>query len=235
MQRQKNQISSTCEHCTCRMDNVFNKLNPDEIRLISSHKICKHFQKGDTIFREGMRSVGLYCISYGKVKIFKTGDEGRDQIVRLAGTGDIIGYRALISDEPYFASAVALEDSAVCLVPLADFKTFVEQNQSFTKGLLQMLSHDLREAENRMLRMAQKSVRERLAATLLLLIDTYGTSGPDNTLKIELSREEMASLVGTATETVIRLISDFKTEGLIVTNGKKINIHNEKALRAIAE
>jgi CRP/FNR family transcriptional regulator len=83
--------------------------------------------------------------------------------------------------------------------------------------------------------MAQKSVRERLAATLLLLIDTYGTSGPDNTLKIELSREEIASLVGTATETVIRLISDFKTEGLIITNGKKINIQNEQALRAIAE
>jgi len=86
-----------------------------------------------------------------------------------------------------------------------------------------------------MIRMAQKSVRERLAATLLLLIDTYGTSGPDNTLKIELSREEIASLVGTATETVIRLISDFKTEGLIITNGKKINIQNEQALRAIAE
>lgn len=235
MQRPKNQLSTICEDCSCRMDNVFNKLNPDEIRLISSRKICRNYQKGDTIFREGMRSVGLYCISYGKVKIFKTGDEGRDQIVRLADIGDIIGYRAIISDEPYFASAVALEDTAVCLVPLADFKTFVEQNQSFTKGLLQMLSHDLREAENRMIRMAQKSVRERLAATLLLLIDTYGTSGPDNTLKIELSREEIASLVGTATETVIRLISDFKTEGLIITNGKKINIQNEQALRAIAE
>lgn len=130
---------------------------------------------------------------------------------------------------------MALEDTAVCLIPLADFKIFVEQNQSFTKGLLQMLSHDLREAETRMIRMAQKSVRERLAATLLLLMDTYGTFGPDNTLKIELSREEFASLVGTANETVIRLISDFKTEGLIITNGKKISIYNEEALRAIAE
>src|SRR5690554_6707609 len=172
MQRQKNLFSISCEHCSCKMDNVFNKLNPDEIRLISAHKICKHYHKGEAIFREGMKSVGLYCISSGKVKIFKTGDEGRDQIVRLAGTGDIIGYRALISDEPYFASAVALEDTAVCLVPIADFKDFVEQNQNFTKGLLQMLSHDLREAENRMLRLAQKSVRERLAATLLLLVDT---------------------------------------------------------------
>lgn len=228
------QISGSCEKCSCRTDGVFKQLRQEEIDLIQLHKRCRHYAKGEYIFREGTRSNGLYCISSGKVKIFKTGDEGRDYIVRLAGAGDIIGYRALISDEPYYASAVAFEPTTVCLVPTPDFNSFVEGNPSFLKTLMQQLSHDLRVAEERMLHLAQKSVRERLADTLLLLANMYGTRGPEHQLSVELTREDIASLVGTATETTIRLLSDLKSEGIIATNGKKIMIQNEKALRLIA-
>lgn len=216
------------------MDGVFKELSSEEIELIQSHKRCRHYAKGEPIFREGTRANGLYCISSGKVKIFKTGDEGRDYIVRLAGEGDIIGYRALISDEPYYASAVAFEPTSVCLVPTSDFNNFVAENPSFLKSLMQQLSHDLRVAEERMLHLAQKSVRERLADTLLLLIKMYGTHGSNHQISVELTREDIASLVGTATETTIRLLSDLKNEGIIATHGKKIMILNEKALRTIA-
>jgi CRP/FNR family transcriptional regulator len=225
---------STCENCSCRLDGVFKQLRSEEIALLQNNKRCKHYAKGESIFREGTRSNGLYCISSGKVKIFKTGDEGRDYIVRLAGAGDIIGYRALISDEPYYASAVAFEPTSVCLVPTSDFNSFVSGNPGFLKSLMQQLSHDLRVAEERMLHLAQKSVRERLADTLLLLVSMYGTRGSDHQLSVELTRDDIASLVGTATETTIRLLSDLKSEGIIATNGKKIMILNEKALKAIA-
>lgn len=228
----KNQ--STCVNCSCRMDGVFKQLRAEEVTLLQQHKRCKTFGKGEFIFREGTRSNGLYCISTGKVKIFKTGDEGRDYIVRLAGEGDIIGYRALISDEPYYASAVAFEPTSVCLVPTVDFNSFVSGNPAFLKSLMQQLSHDLRVAEERMLNLAQKSVRERLADALLLLATLYGTRGADNQLSVELTREDIASLVGTATETTIRLLSDMKSEGIIATHGRKIMIQNEKALRLIA-
>ncbi len=225
---------NSCENCTCRIDNAFGKLNNAEVELINTHKICRHYHKGEQIFREGTRAIGLFCISNGKVKIYKTGDEGRDQIVRLAGRGDIIGYRAVVSNEPYFASAMALEDTTVCMVPLADFNQFMTENADFVRAIIQKLSQDLRHAEERLLRLAQKSVRERMADTLLLLMDTYGTHGADCLLNIELSREDIAAMVGTATETAIRLISDFRAEGILVTHAKKIGIRNEKALRAIA-
>jgi CRP-like cAMP-binding protein len=223
-----------CEQCTCRLDGVFNKLLPPEVELLQRHKVCRHYAKGEYLFRQGTRSNGLFCISSGKVKIFKTGDEGRDYIVRLAGEGDIIGYRALISEEPYFASAVAFEPTTVCLVSTKDFNTFLESNSGFQKSLIQQLSHDLRVAEQRMLHLAQRSVRERLADTLLLLIKLYGMKGPNNLLQVEMNREDIASLVGTATETTIRLLSDLKSEGIIQTQGKKIMIRNIKALQAIA-
>lgn len=222
-----------CEYCSCKAGNVFKELKQYELHQIDAAKTCFHYKKGDTIFREGNRANGLFCISSGKVKIFKTGDEGKDQIVRLAKTGDIIGYRALLSMEPYYATAAALEDTAVCMIPARDFNKFIQENPAFTGGLVLKLTQDLKTAEERMLRMAQKSVRERLAATLLMLMETYGTTGPEKILNIDLSREDMASLVGTATETVIRLISDFKTERLIATRGKKILLLNEKALKTI--
>jgi CRP-like cAMP-binding protein len=229
------QTMKQCEHCDCLKKNALKELNQFELHQVDTRKVCSQFKKGEIIFREGNRANGLYCISSGKVKIYKTGIEGRDQIVRMAKTGDIIGYRALLSGEPYFASASALEDTSVCMIPASDFNKYTDLNPSFSKGLLQKLTQDLKESEERMMRMAQKSVRERLAATLLLLMQTFGTVGPDKVLNVDLSREDIASLVGTATETVIRLISDFKTEQIIATRGKKILILNEKALHIIGD
>jgi CRP-like cAMP-binding protein len=228
-------IMQQCEHCSCVKQNVLKELDQFELHQIDARKVCSQFKKGEIIFREGNRANGLYCISSGKVKIYKTGMEGRDQIVRLAKKGDVIGYRSLLSGEPYFASASALEDTAVCMIPASDFHKYTEANPSFSMGLLQKLTHDLKIAEERMMRMAQKSVRERLASTLLLLMQTFGTIGPERVLNVDLSREDIASLVGTATETVIRLISDFKTEQIIATRGKKILILNEKALKIIGD
>lgn len=224
-----------CETCSIRMQNLFRALDLDEVRTMSGAKRTRIFKKGELIFREGEHSVGLFCISAGKIKVLKTGEEGRDLIVRLARSGDVIGYRALISREPYYASAVALEDSRVCFVPADEFFRFVGGNAGFSMELIQTLSRDLRKAEERILYLAQKTVRERLADALILLRDTYGYAADDDKmLDVHLSREDFASLVGTATETVIRLISDLRAEGLIETPGKRVRLLNEKALRQLA-
>lgn len=217
------------------MDNLFKSLNDEQVRAMSANKRSKMYRKGELIFREGEHAAGLFCISSGNIKVFKTGSEGRDLIVRLARSGDAIGYRALISREPYYASAVALEDAQVCFVPSEEFFRYIGDNPAFTMELIQTLSRDLRMAEERILRLAQKTVRERLADALTLLLDTFGPDPADpRMVNVHLSREDFASLVGTATETVIRLISDFRSEGLIETPGKRIRILDEKALRQIA-
>ncbi|MCH8494824.1 MAG: Crp/Fnr family transcriptional regulator [Balneolales bacterium] len=217
------------------MENIFKRLDLLEVQGLNLQKRSKSYKKGEVIFRESELSNGLFCISSGKVKVFKTGTEGRDLIVRLARRGDVIGYRALISREPYYASAIALEESNVCFVPAEEFFKYIGENPAFSMELIQTLSRDLRMAEERILHLAQKTVRERLADSLILLTDTYGYDKTDSKLlDVHLSREDFASLVGTATETAIRLISDFRTEGLIETPGKRIRILNEKALRKIA-
>ncbi|MCC5925932.1 MAG: Crp/Fnr family transcriptional regulator [Bacteroidetes bacterium] len=217
------------------MENIFRALNIDEVRTMSANKRSKVYRRGELIFREGEHAAGLFCLSSGKIKVFKTGEEGRDLIVRLARGGDTIGYRALISREPYYASAVALEESRVCFVPADEFFRYIGMNSDFSMELIQTLSRDLRQAEERILRLAQKTVRERLADALILLRDTYGfTPDDDKMLDVHLSREDFASLVGTATETVIRLISDFRSEGFIETPGKRVRLLDEKALRQLA-
>ena len=223
-----------CTHCPNRGSSVFCNLHGESLEQISDSKSCCVFRKGQIIFHEGGNPYGVYCIKKGKVKLSIVGDEGREQIVRLAGDGDLLGYRSLLVGERYNASAVALEDSQVCFVPRDVFTGAVKHDANLSYEMLKLLSNQLKDAEVKLTHLAQKSVRERLAETLLFLKETYGYE-PDSTyLNVRLSREEIANLVGTATETVIRLLADFNKESLVVLEGKKIMIANIKGLMQVA-
>ena len=214
-----------CDHCEARMSSVLKQVEQPTLEEISGTKACNVMKKGQVIFREGDAPVGLYCLHQGKVKVYKTGDEGRDQIVRFAKAGDVIGYRSLISNEPYNLSAAALEDSVICCIPKDTFFGTLRRDGSFTMEMIYLLSGQLRKAEDQIVHLAQKPVRERLAETLLILNEVYGTEdGEQSALSIKLSRDELAAVVGTATETLVRTIADLKRENLIATEKKKIRI-----------
>jgi CRP/FNR family transcriptional regulator len=165
------------------------------------------------------------------VKIYKTDDSGREQIVRLAKDGDFLGYRALLSGENYNSSATILENAKVCFIPKSSFTDLISKDQDFQNKLMQAVCHDLGVMEQKMADMANKTVRQRLATTLLMLKNSYGIDGDQKTeIDIALTREDLAKIVGTATETLIRLLSDFKKDGLIDINGKKISIVNAKGI-----
>ena len=222
-----------CENCPTRKDSLFSTLCLNEATLLSRNKTCNVYKKGQVIFYEGNSPTGLFCINKGKVKVFKLGKLGKEQIVRLAKAGDVLGYRALIGEAVYSASAEALEDATVCFLDKKDFLDVLQHNDNMPLRMMQMLCHELGEAENVIQSMAQKSVRERLAEALLLLKKKYGMDATDNTsLGICLTREDLANMVGTATETVIRLLSDFKDEKIISFEGRKIKFLNfEKLLK----
>jgi CRP-like cAMP-binding protein len=203
----------------------------DELNLLAPAKTFQTYQKGQVIFREGGRLSSLYCIFQGKAKMIKTGGDGKEQIMRFAREGDTMGYRALMSDAPYACSAVALEDCVVCTVPRPDVLSVMAQNAQFTHALLRLLTAALTESETRMLHMTYKPVRERLAGALLLLHRTFCD---DASPSIPISRDDLASLIGTATETASRLVSEFKEEGLIATKGSKITILNAATLTQIS-
>lgn len=222
-------VSPNCQKCSCRPDMLFKEMPDEDVAVISMKKNCRRFKKGQIIFHEGQHSSGLYCINEGKIKLYKTSYDGREQIVRLCKPGEVLGYRAVISDKPYAASASTLEDALVCQIPKEEFFNQIEKNPAVALNLIKSLSQELRTAEDRMMNLAQKSVRERLAETLIILKETYGLDD-DSALSISLSREDLANIVGTATETVIRLLADFKKEELISTKGKKIQLVDEKGL-----
>ncbi|TND10075.1 MAG: Crp/Fnr family transcriptional regulator [Bacteroidetes bacterium] len=221
---QKKVAQPECEHCQARYKSIFCSIGQDQVHELDTTKHCQHFKKGQVIFSEGSRPHGLYCVNSGKVKLTMLGDEGREQIVHLAKDGDIMGYRALLSNDTYSLTATALEDASVCFIPRSTFFGLVEKNASLSLQLIKLLSSELRSAERQITDLAQKPVRERLAEALLFIKETYGFEADGQTLNVTMTREEIANIVGTATETVIRLLSDFKTDKLIGLNGKKIKV-----------
>lgn len=222
-----------CKNCTSRAASLLGCCRGSELEQLSATKSCYAYKKGQLIFHEGGKPSGLYCINSGKIKIAKLGSDGKEQIVRLAKPGDVIGYRALMADSNYSASAVALEDAVVCFVPRSQFLELISQNVDFANGLMKLLSNALGEAEERMVQMAYKPVRERLAEALLLLQKTYQQREGEDNFTISISREDLASIVGTAKETTIRLLSDFKDEHIISTKGSSITILDPEKLYKI--
>lgn len=213
-----------CDHCASRLCSVFNELSGEEMEKINHSKGGNLYRRGQNIFYEGTRPSGLYCINSGKVKIYKIDHTGKEQIVRLAKAGDILGYRSLISGELYSSFAAPLEDSLICFIPKNVFFNLLHSNSNLSMKIMRMLSQDLKSAENRIANMAQKPVRERLAETLLILREFYGLEDDEATLGVALTREDLANVVGTATETVIRLLSEFKHDRIIDLKGRKIKI-----------
>ncbi|UOE34382.1 Crp/Fnr family transcriptional regulator [Hymenobacter monticola] len=206
----------------------------EELEFISGNKVAQSYQKGQRIFQEGAPSLGLHCVSQGKIKVTKTGGDGKEQIVRLAKDGDMLGFQSLLTEPKYSTSAVALEDCVVCFIPRADFFRVWQSNVQFSTSLMQMMAKALGAAEVQMLHLAYKPVRERLAEALLLLYHTFRKEQDTEIFSMSFSREDLASLVGTAKETATRLLSDFKEAGIIATRGSLVSILQPNRLSEIA-
>ncbi len=230
----KNQIEKIqCSHCLSRSSSMFNHLTNEEVAEVDKVKTCHIYKKGDNIFNEGGTPHGVYCIKYGKVKIYKTGSEGKDQIIKFAKDGDMVGYRSLLCNEKFNASAGCLDETVVCFVPKEHILKMVTENAGLAMNIMQHTCHDLGEASKVITRLAQKSITERVAEVILILQSNFGTD-KNNCIDVVLSREDLANMAGTATETLIRTLSKFQAEGFIELDGKRIKILNAEQLGKIA-
>ncbi len=226
----KNETS--CEHCPSLSKGVFCSLANNELKEVSDHKVTNVYKKGQTLFVQGNHPFGLYCISTGNIKVTKIGTDGKESIVRIATAGDVLGHRSLFTNQYYSATATALEDTKVCFLDKKFIMKVIQEKPSVSMNVIEKLSTDMGAAENKLSSLHQKNVRERLAELLLLLKESHGVTGDDGRtlINLKLTREEMATMIGTANETLIRFISEFKEAGLIEQEGKKIFILNEKDL-----
>ena len=222
-----------CDKCALETGAIFKHLSRDEVDMINFEKEFRQFKRGDVLYNEGSRISGFYCIHSGIIKVFKTGLDGKEQIIRFAKPGDIIAYRSVLSNEVACTSAKVIEDSQVCFIPAEILISLVKSNSTYAHELLKLACHELGEANSFITDIAQKTVRERLAEILLLLVHDFGLDD-QNYLQISLTREELANIVGTATESVIRLLSEFKTDRLVELAGRKIKILDKKGLEKIS-
>ncbi|MEO1652683.1 MAG: Crp/Fnr family transcriptional regulator [Bacteroidota bacterium] len=223
-----------CSECQIRGKCIFSDLEGCYLDEVSDKKNINHYPKGSIIFHEHNYPLGLFGIYKGKVKIYKTAETGKEHILSLAREGDVLGYRSLVSGEKYEVSAATLEDCQVCFIPKNVFMDILKQSNNLTGTVMEMLTGDLKVAENKITHMAQKTVKERVAETLLMLKEFYGFDTDGSTINVSLSREDIANLVGTATETLIRSLAEFKKNQIIDLKGKKISILNHKLLDRIA-
>lgn len=225
---------SKCEQCIVREFSSLKALSKDELLKISECKTTHIIKKGEVIFEEGENVNGIYCIKDGVCKLTKLSANGKDHIVKLVTKGELLGQRSMISEEPVNLSAVALEDMNICFIPKTEVMGFFDKNNQFSMSVMKTICGDLKDADDHMVNLAQKTVKERLAETLLYLHDTFGKN-EDQSLKVQLSRDELASMIGTATESCIRLLSDFKKLDLIELSGKKIVLKDISKLKKLAE
>lgn len=214
---------------------IFSVLSPEEKEILKTGLSAAFYKKGDYIFKEGDKPNSLICLSEGKVKVFKEGVGGREQIVRMAKPIGFIGYRALFAEENHHASAVAIEDSTVCSVDKETLYNLLRINSELSLSIIKSFATELGFSYFRTVTLTQKHIRGRLAESLLFLKDTYGLEKDEKTIKIYLSREDIANLSNMTTSNAIRTLSAFASEGVIAIDGRKIKILDITKLERISD
>ena len=218
-----------------KSESILSDLPAEDFALLTAHQIEQVYRKGEIIFREGAYPTGIFYITNGKAKKYKLDSEGNEQIIYVANTGELIGYHAILAEDRYPDSAAALEESTITFIHKDDFLTVLGQSDTLSKRLLKTLSHEFAVLVNGLTLFGQRSVRERLALQLVVLREKYKINFESGMLvEINLSRDDLASLVGTVRENVVRILTEFKLEGILKTKGRKIIVLNVNKLVEIA-
>lgn len=223
------------EKFTSKSDSIFKNI-PIEVKSeLEKHMVEKTVKKGQNLFLEGSFPAGIFYLKEGLVKKYKTDHFGKEHILYLCSNGDLLGYSALLCNEPYPDSAAAIETSKLGFISKEYFLKTLYESQELMINLLSSLSHEFSILTNSITVFAHMTVRERLALILLILMATFKKKTDTEPVEILLSREDLSNMVGAATESVVRLIQEFKKEELIQTMGKKIIILKPKELIMISK
>ena len=210
---------------------ILSILSEEEYASLVANQSDQKYLKGDVIFREGAVPAGIFLIRSGKAKKYKVDNLAREQIIYVANHGELIGYHAVLSEERYPDSAAAIEDSLVSFIPKEDFISILNRSPAFSRRLLKALSHEFTVLANSISVIAQRTAPERLAIALIVLREKYKEEGLEgNEIILNISRMDLANMAGIAQENVIRLLKEFKAEGILETEGRKIWIKDIKLL-----
>jgi len=223
-----------CEQCIVRELSSLKALSKDELIHLAKCKDSFLIKKGDVIFNEGDVMNGVYCIKQGTCKLVKMNSSGKDTILKLITKGDLLGQTSILTEGKATLSAVAVEDMQVCFIPKNEVLGFIGNNKNFSFEVTKDVCQNLKYATDFAINHTHKTVKERLALALLDVLDSAGTDA-EGFLSLQLSREEIASMVGTATESCIRLLAELKKLGIIDLKAKRIKILKLNELKSLAQ
>ena len=217
------------------LSELWNILSPEEKRIVTDNFTILHYKKGQIIYAEHEEPENLWCLLKGKVKMYKSGIGDRVQILRLYRPVQYFGYRAYFARENYVSSCAAFEASVLGCIPMHIVESMIRKNNDLAMFFIHELSRNLGGSDTKIVNLTQKHIRGRLAEALLMLADNYGLEDDDATLKIYMSREDLANLSNMTTSNAIRTLSGFVNEKIIIVDGRKIKIINEPMLRKISK
>jgi len=219
-----------------KSDSIFVSM-PQEVKdNFLGAMILKQFKKGQNIFTEGNYPAGIYYIKSGKVKKYKSLNNGKEQIIYVCCEGELFGHAPYLSEERYPDSAAALTAASIGFISKEKLTRLLDQHEELSQMLIKNLSHEFGVLVNFIANFTQKTVRERVALALLILDEKFKSeSGENNEVRIVLTREDLANIVGVAIETLVRMLHDFKEEKLIETQGRQITVKNRPGLFEIAD
>jgi CRP-like cAMP-binding protein/CheY-like chemotaxis protein len=211
------------------LDNFINDAKKAlNLKDLCKDKKIKSLKKKTELFSEGDMPLNIYFIKSGSIKVFRSNPDGKELITNIYNTNDFFGFEPIFEGANYNESAVAMQDSEVVFIPKHDFTTLLQSHPDVSRGFISLLSKKVAEKEKQLLNLAYNSVRQRTAEALLKVRDLK-----DNKENIQISRDDLAKMVGTASESVIRVLSDFKDEGLIEIEGGKIKITQPAKLEKV--
>lgn len=221
-----------CTHCDMRGKSIFCDLKEQGLQKLSDNKCMGSYKKGETVYLQGTAPSGLYCVHAGKVKLTSTSNDGKSTIISIVVPGQLFGHKNVFNNENYQTTATAIEESKVCYIDKKFFFNLLQEEPTVSLQLVSHLAREMGAAEKSISDLTQKTVRARLATFLLDSAKNFGIerNGKIN-LDIKLTREELASIIGGATETMIRLMTELKDEGIISQDGKTIIILDQQALK----
>ena len=219
-----------CTSCNKSCKTIFSKLTKEQIDYLDEHKSYFKRKRSTILYEEGNKLTGVYCIKSGIVKIYKTGVDGKEQIIKFAKEYDIFGFRSVINGELACHGAKVINDAELCHINKEVFNNILKCNNDFALDMLKLSCSELGEANNYITDIAQKPVKERVAEVIIRLKNDFGTD-ENGFINLNITREEIANIVGAVTESIIRLLSEFKSKNLIELHGRKIKIVDEDGFK----
>jgi len=225
---------SNCGFCSLREETIFGCLEGEALRLLECDRIVRAYHRGQVIFCEGGLPSAVYCIRAGHAKLYSIGSRAEQQVLRIAGPGETLGYSALLSGKPHEMSAEAVDHAEVCVIPKQTLTFLLGQSPKLASALLIKLALELREVESKLVSMSQDSVKQRTASLLLMFLGD-NSSSPESSIRSSIRRKEMAQMVGTTPETFSRVLAHFSRSGILSLSRTEIRVRDQGALRRLAD